>query len=123
MTINGTAMSMVRGDSESFSVTCSTPFASGDTLYFTVRKAVDAPIALQMVVTDFDENGKAVFPIDPTDTTGLAYGQYVYDIQVNWASGAVKTLIEKSPFILREEVTYCWPRPSPSTGPPRSKSP
>lgn len=39
MTITGTKLSMVRGDSESITVTSSRPFTAGDTVYFTVRES------------------------------------------------------------------------------------
>ena len=105
MTITGTKLSMVRGDSESIAVTPSRPFTAGDTVYFTVRESAEDPIVLQKTVTEFPD-GKAVIGIGHEDTQGLDFGDYVYDIQVTWADGTVKTLVEMSRFRLREEVTY-----------------
>ena len=105
MTISGTNLSMVRGDSERLSVSCSTPFASGDQVAFTVRKNVESPVDIRKIVTSFDD-GKAVIAIDPADTADMDFGAYVYDIQVTWGSGIVKTVVKKSIFNLEEEVTY-----------------
>lgn len=105
MTVNGTTLSMVRGDTERISVTPSVAFETGDIITMTVRKDVDADIALQKVVTEFTE-GVAYIDITHEDTATLDFGAYVYDIQVQWASGAIKTLVKKSTFKLEEEVTY-----------------
>ena len=105
MIITGTKMSMVRGDSESITVRCSAGFSAGDKITFTVREDVESPIALQKEVTEFP-TGDAVISIDPSDTSGLDFGDYVYDIQWTTAGGAVTTIVEKSRFTLREEVTY-----------------
>lgn len=105
MTVNGTTLSMVRGDTERISVTPSVAFESGDIVTMTVRKDVDSPIELQKIVTEFD-NGAAYIDITHEDTETMDFGAYVYDIQVQWESGAIKTLIKKSVFKLEEEVTY-----------------
>ena len=105
---------MTRGDSESITVRCfeksgdsktDKPFQSGDTVYLTVREDAESAIAMQKTVTSFPD-GAAVIPIDPEDTEGMEFGDYVYDVQVTWANGTVKTLIEPSRFRLTEEVTY-----------------
>ena len=82
MKLNGINISMVRGDSESVTVRC-----------------------MQKIVTEFPD-GKAVFIIEPDDTEGLDFGNYVYDIQVTWAGGVVKTLVGPARWRLTEEVTY-----------------
>ncbi|MBP5317023.1 MAG: hypothetical protein J6Y83_04895 [Bacteroidales bacterium] len=98
-------IAMVRGDSESLTVSCSVPFAEGDTLYMTVRDTVEGSIQLQKVITVFD-SGSAIIPIEPGDTSGMAFGDYVYDIQITRAGGVVTTPVEVSRFRLKEEVTY-----------------
>ena len=106
MTVNGTTVSMVRGDTERISVTPSVAFAAGDIVTMTVRKDVESTIELQKIVTEFD-NGAAYIDITHEDTETMDFGAYVYDIQVQWGgSGAIKTLIKKSTFNLEEEVTY-----------------
>ena len=98
-------ITMTRGDSESLTVTCSVPFANGDTVYFTVREDAEGEILLQKIITDFPD-GAAVIPIYPEDTEGMDFGDYVYDVQITWADGTVKTVIDPSRFRLNEEVTY-----------------
>lgn len=106
MKIQGTNITMIRGDSESITVTCSpTSFSAGDTVYFTVREDAEEPIVLQKVVTEFTD-GQAVIGIQHADTEGMEFGDYVYDIQVTWANGTVTTLVPASRFRLNEEVTY-----------------
>lgn len=106
MKIQGTNISMVRGDSESITVTISpTAFTTGDTVYLTVREDAEEPIAFQKAVTEFD-NGAAVIGIDHSDTEGLEFGTYVYDVQLTRADGTVTTLVPISRFKLTEEVTY-----------------
>ena len=98
-------IAMTRGDSESITVACSMPFADGDTVYFTLRQDAESEIVLQKAITEFFD-GKAVIPLLPEDTEPLDFGNYLYDIQVTRADGAVTTLIVPSRFRLNEEVTY-----------------
>ena len=106
MKLSGTNIKMTRGDDESITVKCSTPFADGDTITMTVREDAESDIAFQKVVTEFDGNGWAVIGIRPGDTSGLEFGDYVYDIQLTRADGTVTTLVTISRFELLEEVTY-----------------
>lgn len=97
---------MVRGDTETLTVTLDGgSFETGDTVYLTVRPSVDEDISFQKIVTVFME-GAAFFIIEPDDTAGLDFGDYVYDIQLTAANGTVATLVKKSKFTLEEEVTY-----------------
>lgn len=41
---------------------------------------------------------------DPKDTENLPFGNYVYDIEIAFADGKVKTFIKESPFIIAREV-------------------
>lgn len=106
MTVSGTDLSMVRGDSEILNIMCSeAPFEEGDSIKLTVRQSVDSDIVIQKTVTDFDD-GMAVIEFDPGDTSGLDFGDYVYDIQLTRADGKVTTIIKVSQFRIEEEVTY-----------------
>ena len=42
--------------------------------------------------------------LDPEDTKGLAFGNYVYDIEITFPDGVVDTFITKEKFKLTEEV-------------------
>ena len=106
MKLTGTNISMIRGDSESLTVRCSEPFLSGDTVYMTVREDAESPVEFQERVTVFGAEGEAVIGISHADTEGMAFGDYVYDVQVTRRDGSVKTLVPKSRFTLEEEITY-----------------
>ena len=106
MILTGTNISMTRGDTETLTVRCSVPFEEGDTVYMTVRESADSPVEFQKVVTDFGDDGAAVFVIDHEDTEGMDFGEFLYDIQVTRASGTVTTLIKPSKLTLTEEITY-----------------
>jgi len=110
--IIGTNISMVRGDSESITIFLkdsfdnSLSFEDGDTLFFTVKDNINTEkITLQKIITTF-EDGAAIIRIDPEDTKGLRFKDYVYDIQLNRADGYVKTIIPPSKFTIEGEVTY-----------------
>lgn len=99
---------MVLGDTGTFSITPKldgeTYLTSGDIVYFTVKprkKVVDPatgnlidaePITpLSKPVTEF-VNGTVTIPIQPSDTTSLDAGTYIYDIKVVRGDGTVDTL-------------------------------
>ena len=44
--------------------------------------------------------------INPEDTEDLEFGCYVYDVQMTFASGSVKTLVKPAKFFVGGEVTY-----------------
>lgn len=105
MKVNGTNLSMTRGDSESISVTISGyDIQTGDFLEMTVRQRHASPVVLYKKVTEFSEN-KALISIMPEETSDLSIGDYVYDLQLTFG-GAVKTIVKPSKFTLEEEVTY-----------------
>lgn len=114
MKVKGTTISMVRGDSESFTVRrvkkideeeILIPFVPGDIVYFTVKERIGRPVkALQKVTTQF-EDGTAIVRIDPLDTKAMKFKEYHYDIQLTHASGAVTTLVSDSIFEIEGEVT------------------
>lgn len=106
------AITMRRGDSESLSVQCtSDPYTAGDTITFTVREDAEGDILLQKVVDTF-QSGVAVIAIESGDTTGIEFGDYVYDIQQTDQYGKVLTIVPPDPgsalpkFKLTEEATY-----------------
>lgn len=77
----------------------------GDVAVFTVRRnyketSVGKPI-IQKVI-NLMENAELI--IEPYDTSGLAYGEYKYDIQLNFADGTVDTAL-MGLFTLDKEVT------------------
>lgn len=115
MRVDGTNLSMIRGDTESITVSCRDketgeflPFENGDTVYFTVKinAAVETKL-IQKIIKIFDE-GKAVIEIEPEDTKPLAYRSYRYDVQWVTAAGRVTTIVPPSTFVVEQEITFEW---------------
>lgn len=112
MKIQGTNISMTRGDSEAIKVTVQDtlgnviPLVTGDTIYFTVRKnMLNTTKIIEKIITEFDD-GEALITINPQDTNNLSFTYYVYDIQLTRENGMVKTIIPPSQFRITGEVTY-----------------
>jgi hypothetical protein len=112
MKVKGTNLSMIRGDSESITISydarndTETLFEDGDIVYFTVKYSVNSEKKLlQKIVTEFD-NGKAIIEILPEDTKHMPFRTFVYDIQLNKLNGTVTTIVPPSDFTVEGEVTY-----------------
>jgi hypothetical protein len=78
-----------------------------DKVYFTVKKSsVTGNVVFQKTIEDmtFDLDGTYHFVINPSDTNGLTYGNYVYDLEVK-IGNYVKT-ISKGDFVITDEVTH-----------------
>ena len=104
MEVKGTSLTMTRGDSESIAVTLTGyTAAAGDCIEMTARD-LSGKIVLYKKVDSFVEN-RAVIDILPDDTKGLKFGNYEYDIQLQFG-GAVKTIIKPSRLTIGREVTY-----------------
>ena len=79
-------------------------FVTGDTVYFTVKSDYYSDTNIfQKVITEFSD-GAARLVISPEDTSGLEYGEYVYDFQIVFADGEVITPL-RGAFIVDKEVT------------------
>lgn len=105
MIVDGTNLSMTRGDSESISVVVQGhELKAGDLVEMTVRRTVNSKVVVYKRVAEFADNA-AVISILPEDTSGLNPAEYVYDIQLTY-DGAVKTIIKPSKFTITPEVTY-----------------
>lgn len=72
-----------------------------DTLIFTVKTSADA----EESVIEKELKGTNLLHLEPKDTADLDYTKYVYDVELHTAEGDVYTVIEKTDFKLREEVT------------------
>ena len=75
---------------------------SSDTLRFTIKKKEtdEEPVVQKTAV------GANNFHILPSDTAGLAFGKYIYDVELETASGDVYTVIVPTEFKLLKEVTW-----------------
>ena len=111
MIYDGLNMSMFNGDDESFTFALeydtgvAIPLVTGDSVVFTVRTSIDAgSTTLQKTITSFTA-GEAVITIDAADTTSLTIMTYIYDIQVTYLDGSVKTRVPPSSFTILKGVT------------------
>ena len=112
MKVKGTNLSMIRGDSESITISYDARndkdilFEDGDIVYFTVKYSVNSEKKLlQKIITEF-VNGQAIIEILPEDTKHMPFRTLVYDIQLNRLNGTVTTIIPPSEFTIEGEVTY-----------------
>ena len=75
----------------------------GDSVRFAVKKNYTDPdtdvLIVKIIPTD-----TMILLLKPSDTKKLAFGNYVYDIQLTTAAGEVDTFITKASFTLTEEV-------------------
>ena len=100
---------LTRGDTARFSIgrivntvtnTNYTPTPE-DTVTMTIKKTVlQADPFVQIIVP-----GGEVLHIKPEDTKAMAFGKYVYDVQLTTADGDVYTIIPPTTFELLKEVT------------------
>ena len=98
---------LTRGDSACFTINISNgngqPYTvqEGDTLTLSLKKDTKDPKpCVQKSV-----KGINTFRFKPEDTSGLEFGNYYYDVEICTAAGDVYTVIEKTAFKIKEEVT------------------
>ncbi len=76
-------------------------FTEEDEVTLTVKKTVmDTSPAVQIRVP-----GGEAFHIKPENTKALAFGRYIYDVQLTTAEGDVYTVIPPATFEILKEVT------------------
>lgn len=76
-----------------------------------VRRVMsDRGYVLQKVVSEFDDDGRAIINILPEDTERIHIENgretYKYDIQLTRADGTVTTIVPASNFVVEEDVTH-----------------
>ncbi|MCD8150280.1 MAG: hypothetical protein LUE92_12150 [Clostridiales bacterium] len=105
--IAGTTITLTRGDTFKALISITdangeayTP-VEGDSITFGVKANYtdDEVLILKDIPTD-----TMLLTLDPADTAGLDFGNYVYDIELTTSDGEVYTFITKSSFILTAEV-------------------
>lgn len=117
----GTVIRFVRGDTHIINLEVSdsngSAYAPGinDIITMTVRSNDDLGTAVITKETGIAEEGETPdvvasgtgwsITLHPEDTATLAYGKYVYDIELDM-EGVIQTVIPMSSFILDREVTY-----------------
>lgn len=112
MIINGTKLSMIRGDTESITISIKDtegeliPLVIGDTVYFTMKKNMNNETkVIQKVITSFTD-GSAIIDLLHDDTKNISFGEYYYDVQVTYENGTVRTVLGPDTFTILGEVTY-----------------
>ena len=107
--IEGNKITLTRGDSFAAKVTMRyrntqeeyTPQA-GDVVRFALKASctdTGEPLILTEIPID-----TLLLELVPDDTKPLPFGQYVYDIELTYASGKVDTFITAAPFVIAQEV-------------------
>lgn len=100
-------ITITRGDSASFTVTIKQEDGtdydySNDQVLFTVKQNIwTTEKTLQKNVV----YGEDVVLL-PSDTAGLAYGDYWFDVQLTGGGGSVQTVIVPTKFRVTGEVTF-----------------
>ena len=104
--ITGNAIKLTRGDTAFLTVplVCNNEeytMGPDDVLVLSMKEYITDPRA----VLRKEVKGGNVFHIEPNDTSGLPFGKYKYDIQLNMANGDVFTVIDVDTFEILQEVT------------------
>lgn len=107
VSINGTTITMTRGDTLKVKLTLAnadgteyTP-ATGDVIKVGVKADYsDTNCAIEKTVP----NDTLILHIAPSDTNTLDFGSYVWDAQITFANGDVNTFITKGKLKITEEV-------------------
>lgn len=101
------AIFITRGDSATIEITVTRSnssvytLAEGDTLTLSVKRSVrDNEVLISKKIT----SGNTI-TFNPSDTQGLDFGEYRYDVQLDTKEGKVYTVIEPDSFFVCEEVT------------------
>lgn len=106
-TVTGNRINLTRGDTCRVQLTLYTSEGElytpteGDVIRFAAKKAYEDPVPLIYIVIP---NDTLILEIKPTHTKNLAFGAYVYDIQLTCADGTVDTFITKGILKIEEEV-------------------
>lgn len=87
------------------------PFEDGDVVKFSVKASPNDKVPVIQLVADTFEEGRANFEFQPSDTKGLAFDTYYYDVELVRVDGYTKTIIppeDDQPlpqFVVTEEIT------------------
>ena len=100
--IMGTTITITRGDTARIDVAIKnyTP-TEGDRIKFAVKKDYEDETEL---ITKYIDPEEMLLEIMPSDTKPLAFGRYVYDMELTTTNGDVDTFIRKAIFNVSEEV-------------------
>ena len=106
MKVKNNNITITRGDSEGIKLTFKNyELTEEDLIELTVRENLRSPIVIHKEA-ELMSDGTALITIQPEDTSKLDFGEYVYDVQITFVSGSVKTVVGPSKFFIGGEVTY-----------------
>lgn len=105
--VSGTMITLTRGDTFTALITITdsegNPYVpvEGDRIRFAMKTNYEdgAPLLVKEIPI-----GTMILVIEPEDTKALAFGKYVYDIELTKVTGEVDTFITKAILKLTEEV-------------------
>ncbi len=106
-TVTGSRIILTRGDTCKIQFTLYTsegePYTpnEGDVIRFAAKKSYSDLVPLIYIVIP---NDTMMLEIKPEHTKNLAFGSYVYDVQLTCADGTVDTFITKGVLKIEEEV-------------------
>ncbi len=104
----GLIADIATGDSVRVSVK-GRPFEEGDTVLFAIRPDMESEKLFEIAVTEFDDEGGAIFQFHPEDTAALGVGEFVYGINlIPVETGEPMVLIREAPFQVRGAVASDW---------------
>ena len=103
--VKGTSIYLTRGDTLRIQLSITKngePYElqDGDIITFSLKKKInDKECILQKTI-----GADYLLEIEPEETKDLNFGQYIYDIQMEYADGTIDTFITPSNFTLTDEV-------------------
>ena len=106
-TINGKTITLTRGDTLQAAVSIKTAAGQtytpqeGDVIRFAMAQNY---YASRPILTKTVPNDTLMLTLEPNDTKTLPFGNYVWDMQITYANGAVDTFIDRGTLTLTEEV-------------------
>lgn len=105
--VSGTTITLTRGDTFKAQISITDRNGNhyapqeGDSVRFAMKATYNDPEPLVIIDIPIDT---LILVIEPEDTHGLSFGNYVYDIQLTKANGEVDTFITTSKLKLTEEI-------------------
>ena len=106
--LNGNAIILTRGDSMQIQLALSkggNPFTpeTDDVIKFSVSNVPKGKCGYVLLISKTINNNTLVLELLPEDTATMAYGTYIYDLEITYADGKVDTFL-KGTITLTEEV-------------------
>lgn len=105
--VKGTTITLTRGDTFAAIITIRKPGgeeyrpSGGDKVIFSAKKRITDT---NVLITKNVPIDTMKLILEPSDTKGLEFGKYLYDIQLETEDGTVDTFITKSDLVITEEV-------------------